>query len=529
MKRTIKIFMLSAFGAVVLSSCIKETFPQGGTVTQEQVGGSASALEAAMNGLPAQMVQSYLVYGGQTSELDMAYPALMIAYTQMLGDIFPTTSGYDHYQRCNTSIGVGPDSYTSFLTWRTLYMFVKSSNDIIGAVNPDGASDIQLGYLGMAYAYRALAYHNLWNVFEPVQNQYTDVNSNILGLTVPIVTEKTAEADGVNNPRVTRQEMFDFIMGDLDKAEGYLSNFSPSSKLYPSLAVVYGLKARTYLTNLDYPKAAEFARKAISAAGCTPLTQTQWEDVNTGFNSVNSAWMWYIKYSAENMGNLCNYIGWVSAEANWGYGNLVKYVINKQLYDRISDTDFRKHSWLDPQKFDFYDYKSSRGSDWIEESPNYMSIKFRPVGGDWKTYSTGGASDVPLMRIEEMYLIEAEALGVANLSSGVQALNSFMQTYRQPDYEYAARSLESFQEEVIFQKRIEFWGEGTAFFDAKRLKLGTLQSYSGTNAPANTFKLNAVGIKPCWILPIPNSEIQNNNALKDLNNPDPSGAIDPTL
>ena len=45
------------------------------------------------------------------------------------------------------------------------------------------------------------------------------------------------------------------------------------------------------------------------------------------------------------------------------------------------------------------------------------------------------ANDIPLMRIEEMYLIkaEAEAMG-GNPSAGKSTLNDFVKTYRDPEY-----------------------------------------------------------------------------------------------
>lgn len=535
MKTNTKILLTFIVLALSLSGCIKETFPQGGSATKEQIGESASALDAAMSGIPAQLSQGYLVYGEQVTEIDMAYPALMIIYSQQLGDIFPLgDSGYDWYRGFDTQQGLGENSSRAYVPWRTMYMFIKSANDIIAAVSSiESPSDVQKGYLGMAYAYRAWAYWHLWNMYIPVKNDYTTIGDEIMGLTVPIVTEKTLESDGKNNPRATEQVMYDFIMSDLQLAEDGLTNYTPNTKLYPNLAVIYGLKARAYLSKLDYANAAIYARKAIDVSGRSPLTQDQWEDPNAGFCDAASqnSWMWYIAYSAEAMGNLCNFTGWVSNEADWGYATLTFYGINRWLYDRMNDTDFRKHSFVDPKKYDYYNYKTCRNQEFIESLPDYSSIKFRCKGGVYNDYATGGATDVPLMRIEEMYLIEAEAIGVSNLADGKNLLQSFMQTYRDPSYTVPVNitNVDLFQEEVLFQKRIEFWGEGLAFFDAKRLRAGSYQSYEGTNAPGDVFKLNAKGIKPGWIFMIPRNEVNNNVALEGLNNPDPSEKIKPTL
>lgn len=285
------------------------------------------------------------------------------------------------------------------------------------------------------------------------------------------------------------------------------------------------MKAKVYLWNEEYDKAAEFARKAIDESGATPMTAAQWHNSTTGFNTAASSWMWYLHPTSANMGNLANFIGHISNEADWGYGSLSKLQIARSLYDEIADSDFRKYSFLDPDR-SVYDYQSVRGDAWLDEQPDYMSLKFRPVGGDYQTYTVGAAADIPVMRVEEMYFIEAEAVGASkSVAEGVQLLNSFMQKYRQADYNCVSKDLRAFQLEVLKQMRIEFWGEGIAFPTAKRLKPDVIQNYEGTNYIEDIFKINCKGGKPNWALMIPKAEVDSNTALQGKNNPDPSGAI----
>ena len=527
MKNILKFVSAAVLGAVVLNSCIQETFPMGSTATTEQVGSSASALEASVNGIPAQMSQGYLVYGNQTYENDMAYPSYMITFAEMTGEMYAVgDAGYDHYQSASTCLNYGPtDTRQTYVPWRTMYMFIKSANDVIGAIDEATASETQLMYKGMAYVYRAFCYFMLTSMYEPVENIYTDV-SKVLGLTVPIVTEQTTEDEAKNNPRAKHDDMIAFILSDLDKAEGFLKDATVPTKMFPSVAVAYGVRAKTLMLDAQYAEAEKYARKAIEASGCRPLTQSEWEDPKTGFNTANDAWMWYTTYSAENMGNLCNFTGWMSAEADWGYASLTVPGIDKALYDRIPDSDFRKHSWVDPDKTDYYNYQTVRDAEWFEELPDYTSLKFRCVGGDFQTYTVGGVCDVPMMRVEEMYYIEAEAKAQQNLADGVKALNDFVQNYRQSDYNFSASSFAAFADEYVFQKKIEFWGEGISFHDIKRLKTGVYQYYEGTNAPGTNFYLNCEGIKPNMNFCIPTSEVENNIALNGFNNPNPSGTVE---
>jgi hypothetical protein len=226
------------------------------------------------------------------------------------------------------------------------------------------------------------------------------------------------------------------------------------------------------------------------------------------------------------MENLANFTGWMSGEADWGYSSLTKPSMDRSLYNKIADNDFRKNTFLHPDKYSFHNYKTSRDNDFINNAPACLSLKFRCKGGDWETYSIGGAVDVPVMRVEEMYLIEAEAAGMSSgVGAGLAKLNSFMQSYRQSDYNFTTSDSRAFQIEVLTQMRIEFWGEGNAFPSAKRIKPDIIQNYVGTNAPADIFKLNLKGIKPNWNLVIPISEMDANAALTGFNNPNPTAVV----
>lgn len=85
-----------------------------------------------------------------------------------------------------------------------------------------------------------------------------------------------------------------------------------------------------------------------------------------------------------------------------------------------------------------------------------------------------------MMRVEEMYLIEAEATAHYDATTGKSLLQSFMAN-RDPAYTVPATN--DLIDEIIFQKRIEFWGEGVIFYDLKRLNIGMHNGDTGTNAP----------------------------------------------
>ena len=323
-----------AVGAGLTTSCIEETFPESDVATADQVSDAGgNALMGTVNGISSQMVQGYLVYGEQEHETDMAYPQFMIAQTEMLGDMYPggSNSGYDWYRIYNTmSANCGDRSYFAYLPWFTLYKFVKTANSIIAVANEDNAET--KAYAGIARACRAFDYYMLMVLFEPAENKYTDVSA-VKGLTVPIIDENTTEDMAKNNPRVSHEDMMKFILTDLEKAEELLQDHAADkareeNRLVPDLSVVYGIRAKVHLWDGDYANAAKYADLAITTAqqiaklhgrNAVPMTAEQMEDPSSGFTTATGGWMWYLHYSAESMGNLCNFTGWMSGEADWGY------------------------------------------------------------------------------------------------------------------------------------------------------------------------------------------------------------------
>ena len=76
------------------------------------------------------------------------------------------------------------------------------------------------------------------------------------------------------------------------------------------------------------------------------------------------------------------------------------------------------------------------------------------------------------MRVEEMYYLKAEAaLHLSGVSAAATALEEIVKT-RNSTYSCTVSNAEDFIDEYVFQKGIEFWGEGINYFDAKRLEVG---------------------------------------------------------
>lgn len=513
--------------ALTLTGCVEETLPQSDMATDEIVAESTSATEGLANGMPAYVTDVW----STSSHCYFGYPAEMIVRDMLTGDYTHVgETGYSHFITWNRNQYMGQDYAKQQFHWNYYYGFLSSVNGVIRAIDEETAAPGPLGYLGTALAYRAMLYLDLARMYEFLPNDKFPDGKNsegntVLNLTVPIVDHLTTEEEAEFNPRVPREEMFAFILGDLDKAEKYIVNqTNTNNNSMPDLACVYGLKARLYMWVEQYDKAKEFARKAISAAKVAPISEARALGLTTGYNT-SSDFMWCANQNSETYAvqtGIINWTSWVSNQTTFGYtgaSTMLHVVMDKSMYERISDTDWRKKQWVAPAG-SALEGQTPFMSDLDKETmPAYASVKFRPNAGDAEDYLTGAASAVPLMRVEEMYFIEAEAAEHVAAGTGIALLTDFMKQYRDPAYAYAG---EDAIDEIVFQKRVELWGEGHTFFDIKRLNMSVTRGYEGTNWQDTQSLFNTNG-RPAWTnYVIVKTEAATNTALVNFNNPDPS-------
>lgn len=530
--KTIYKSLIAAVILAPLASCVEETFPTN-IVTDDQLAGSATATEALVWGMSAYYNKVNCLNRPVDNELhfDFGYGAMMHIRDIFTDQFAVAYSGYDQFYYWEVDQYIGPDyAYPQFIyTYYT--KSVLTANNIIGAINEEEANNQQLCFLGMGYANRASSYLDMARMFEflpaPPADPITYRGKDVTYYTVPIITDKTTEEECRNNPRVKREDMFDFILSDLEKAEELIQKGARTSKTQPDLACVYGLYARLYMWVENYPKAAEYAKLAYTQHGgySTITTEDQWLSKTSGFNTLETpSWMWGAQNMKEDdsvQSGILNWTSWSSNETTYGYTSYGPFNrISNVLYDKMNDTDFRKLSYLAPAGSPLYGKEPVISEDYIVayKLPAYSSLKFRPGEGNQDDYNIGSATAYPLMRVEEMYLIEAEAVAHSNAGEGKALLEYFVQNFRDPNYVCTASDI---VKEIYLQKGIELWGEGQIYYDLKRLGYPVTRDYEGTiffnqaalNTPARAAWLNVV---------FPRNEVSNNVALDGWNNPDPS-------
>lgn len=559
-----------------LSSCMEDVYSTQ-YAYQSQIGVSEDALEALSNATSAFMY-GYEYFGTLASQ-EFGYPAMMIMRDGLTDCPYVTTS-YNHFRTPWCDLSDMATTGRSKQPWRYYYRMILNANNTIFAVeNPDESTAEIKHFYGNALTYRAMSYLDLMRMYEYKRTGVAALDAEadkneVWGLTVCIVDEYFDDANIDNNPRVPFYTMYRFILNDLDKAEKYLADYvrpESVSKTKADLSVVYAYKARLWLeiatrfqkypadlatqlaheddeeiamytklgvtsANECFQKAAQYARLVINQY--SPLTESQWHNTTTGFNKVgaNNSWVFAISIGSANAvySRVNSFYSNCVTEYSRGYSRSQYHcyrMIDKNLYDKIDDSDWRKVTWIDPADAGKKPTPSQYHTlldetEWALRDA-YVGFKYRPNDGEvGDDYTKALQTDFPIIRVEEMYFIEAEALAyTSGLSAGVNALTSFLNTYRYTDgsYNISPDNVEDFVDSYLLtQKRIELWGEGLAFFDIKRREQNLIRGYNGSNWLEVQRYNSLPGYTPSWLnLYVPSEGERSINHAIALN-PNPS-------
>lgn len=519
-------------GGLLLASCsdIDNQVYEGGALSGEQnqevIEAMPSRTEAAFNGMftfLANPAQNYQTRFSSRRADDFGFIMMAISQDFEGADMAGENSGYNWFSTASEYSSRNANYANPYIRYVTPYTLIGMANDIIKSIPADTDNESLKNMAAQCKVMRAFAYLSLAPYF---QGCYTDCKD------MPCVPVISDDKDLANNPRATVAEVYETILSDLTDDIIAALGVERASKAYVNANVAYGLRARAYLNMGEYAKAAEDAEKAM--AGYTPASIKE-VSVPAFCDMEEHNWIWAIDITDDQ----ANYFGyatapsWLSAFSGDSYGAAVQTTakINKLLWNKISATDVRKGWWLDEElhtpnweNITWADPKtgaSAKGDELasfiIKDVKDpflpYTNVKFGMKSGVGSTLNN---NDWPLMRVEEMILIQAEGYAMSgNESKAKQVLESFVKTYRDP--EYSIPSTRSLQNEIWFQRRVELWGEGFAVSDARRLKKPIVR-FHGTPASTNfadAFAFNIAYDDPYMNMRFPQSEKDNNPAIID--------------
>lgn len=445
------------------------------TINGSQLSQSSTGLTGIVDGIYTKMRSYGQAVSG--SHEDFGHKAVLSALDLMSNDMVQTKSSWfvSYY---NWTGRIQTSSRTK-LIWNEYYPIIKSANSVINNVNISTADTATKQTLGQAQALRALSYFMLARVFGPTYKGHEG------DLCVPIYTEATTEGKA----RAKVSEVYSLIVSDLKSAVANLDGYARPNKDKIDQSVAQAILAEVYLEMGNYADAATMAHKARQSYNLSSKDQYLggFYDIST----VNDA-MWGATITSDNTTFVASFFSHFDNTNTSGYaGGLAIFKnIDRRLYEAIPLTDYRKQAFIGATKNPSY-----------PTLPAYANIKFIDP--------TVNAGDYIYMRAAEMFYVEAEALARSGNEAQARKVLFDITSQRDSGYSLSTKTGQALLDEIILQKRIELWGEGTAFFDMKRLGVGLDRAYTGTNHPSFGQLKKAAGSTD-FTFQIPQAEIDTN-------------------
>ena len=407
--------------------------------------------------------------------------------------------------------------------WRQYYRLVDSANQILASIADDATDDTSLKYKATALAVRGYSYLHLsylyglpyymgaddtvWGKGQQYDNSATPC--------VPIVTDVITG----DQPRSTVGQVYDLLMSDLKGAYDIFSQLGKLKTADPTdidgcFAAMY--LARAHMIKHEWAEAAKYAQAVIDN-----FDVLEGKNILQGFSDINLPNVVYgCDITSDNSGIYMSYFSQMDMFGA-GYAALgISRVAFKPLVDRISDTDIRLDWFWTSRNIAKLagEFGTTRGVSYYYQSCKFIGAGRSNVTIDADGYLYGPGwelGDYIYLRSEEAHFIKAEALAHMGDANAVKALNDFMVT-RDPNYAYTFSDKAALIEEINYQKRIEFWGEGIEYLDNRRLNI-PVDRTDATWGAANNHMAGAKFYAPQdaanFLYQLPLAEMENNSAL----------------
>jgi len=239
----------------------------------------------------------------------------------------------------------------------------------------------------------------------------------------------------------------------LKEAEKLLPGFKRKVKNRLDLNVVYGLLARTYLTQENWEQARDYANKA--RVGYPIMTPTQYTE---GFNDVsNSEWIWgHPQTQTQNLGG-ASFLAYIETtpyatdakgvNLYFGYNSIIP---DPNFITLFANGDVRK------SLFEI----AKQPAEAIYRSYRYRKFRNKHPNRD---------GHIVLMRASEQLLIEAESRArLDDVKGAIDLLNELRRKRNLTDLVATNFDKAKAVQEVLLERRKELWGEGFRMYDILR-------------------------------------------------------------
>ncbi len=372
--------------------------------------------------------------------------------------------------------------------WNTLYTAIANVNLLLGNLSPDATTFSHYNLIrGEALGLRAYIHLDLLRLFGPV------LDGDFEQTSIPYREEFS------NNlvQRMSAKEVLLKIERDLLEAYSLLKddpikeygrrNTSVDTEVEGLAFDFRGLRmnyyavcatlARMYLLKADYVNALKYASEVIDAKDIFQLLQRNDIVVPQTEKDLmferEVIWTLYEQNTEMNLSNRFTQETYTFPEEMWTY-----VYVNGNSYGSLED--YRQSNWkIKP----YYQYTLGK----------YVRQK-DTTGEDVSVWTTG----VPMIRLTEMYYIAAECQLQTNPAEAYRLLNEVRVSRNLSVLpEYLQMDVEALLNQIVYESRKDFWGEGKLFYLYKRLN-------KGIELPDRTIPAS----KDLFELPIPQDELE---------------------
>ena len=374
-----------------------------------------------------------------------------------------TTGGYDVIDLNDIAARtVGTANIYVQQTYNAIYNTIYTANKIINNIDnvPGLDADERDNTLAEAYFVRALAEFDLLRTWGEHWNK-----TSVFGISVVTTTDAPQQSVA----RSTVEQSYQQIIADLTQADGLFNNYQGNQ--YASSAAAKALLARVYLCYGDYEAAAENAAAVIAEGSFALFGPDDLSKIYTEKNTEESIFELVFDPQNTSAFNAATYLRDDALRSD------VIFIANADLHTFFESRPGDNRSSL-------VDFENND----VSIQPDGRTQKYRG--------ETTKDNAAYIIRLAEMYLVNAEALGRS--SAGLAALNELR----------TSRGLEALQLSdvptaddyllaILDERRAELNFEGHRLSDLARL--GLTGTYLGE------------GVNP--IMPIPAREISATNGV----------------
>ena len=338
MKKIFKYMFVGLMACTTLSSCLESSLDTNPTDSMSGTGllANANAALVPLNGLYRSMYSAW-------SPTDNTHQCFGISAYNLMGDVMGEDlimadkgSGWFWYDCLyNVKSRYTSTTWRSYDLWNCYYTWISNANYILSAEETMAGTEAEVNYvIGQAYAIRAYSYFMLAQSFARTYKGHESEPC------CPIYTEPTV-AGTEGKPRSTVQEVYDLIVGDINKAVELLNGTTRKHISHIDYCVALGFQARIAQVMEDWNTAKKASEEAIATSKCTIAKVSDFKGVDS--TSAPNV-MWGAEILSDQSGMYAGFFTHMDADAD-KYGAKARKQISKELYEKMGTTDDRLIWW----------------------------------------------------------------------------------------------------------------------------------------------------------------------------------------